>query len=178
MEGGGKSGAEGAGCGVTQEGEFLRPASGFPLPGLPLLKVLVGRRGVPRHSCSWHEMKGSEERAWCWRAGGGLGNRLCVCPSAGCLLHCPSPPLAPPQPCRVCLREGAGGHRRVKKCQCLGCWGAPRPSSCVLRVRPNPPPVSPRLFFFLPQPIHLILPCHPNVRKIVVNRERFCLQWQ
>ena len=27
---------------------------------------------------------------------------------------------------------GAGGHRHVKKCQCLGCWGALRPSSCVL----------------------------------------------
>ena len=139
-----------------------------------------GGKGGPRHSCSWHEMKGSEERAWCWRAGGGLGNRLCVCPSAGCLPPCPAPPPAP-QPSRVCLREGAGGHRHhrhVKKCQCLGCWGAPRPSSCVLRIWPNPPPVSPRLFFFLPQPIHLILPCHPNVRKIVVNRECFCLQWQ
>ena len=41
----GESGAEGAGCGVTQEGEFLWLASGFPLPGLPLLKVLVGRGG-------------------------------------------------------------------------------------------------------------------------------------
>ena len=90
----------------------------------------------------------------------------------------PGPSPGPSLASRVCLREGAGGHRHVKKCQCLGCWGAPRPSSCVLRVRPNPPPVSPRLFFFLPQPIHLILPCHPNVRKIVVNRERFCLQWQ
>ena len=58
---------------------------------------------------------------------------------------------------------GAGGHRHVKKCQCLGCWGAPRPSSCVLRVRPNPPPVSPRLFFFLPQPIHL--PQHHHMTK-------------
>lgn len=72
------------------------PASGFSLPVLPQLKVLVGR-GALMLSCSWREMKGSWWRVWFLRTRGGLGNRLCVYPSDGaCLTSHPRPqPFGP-----------------------------------------------------------------------------------
>lgn len=68
-----------------------------------------GGKGGPRHLCSWRKMKGSGKRAWCLRAGGGLGNRLCVCPSTGCLLRFPSLPPAS-APALWCLLWGRGGQ--------------------------------------------------------------------
>lgn len=85
-------------------------ANPLPTPG-------PGEKRGPKRSCSWHEMKGSGKRAWCLRAGGGLGNRLSVCPSSGCLLSLLSP-LLPPTPVAFYYMpqgRGAGGCRRIKK---------------------------------------------------------------
>lgn len=74
----------------------------------PLPTQGPGEKRGPKRSCSWHEMKGSGKRAWCLRAGGGLGNRLSVCPSSGCLLSLLYP-LPPPRLCGPLLhapREG------------------------------------------------------------------------
>lgn len=94
-----------------------------------------GEKRGPKCSCSWHEMKGSGKRAWCLRAGGGLGNRLSVCPSSGCLLSLLSLlPFPRPLPhhlmalCYMPQGRGAGGCRHIKKYRCLGCQEAPSPN--------------------------------------------------
>lgn len=113
-------------------GYVLMASLWFPSAHPLRIQALVGRgpqalaRSLSR-SCSWQEMKGSGKRAWCLRAGGGLGNRLCVCPSTGCLLSFPSPP---PPPLRGPLLLPPGRDRRLQareKSRCLGCQGAPRP---------------------------------------------------
>lgn len=90
----------------------------------------------------------SRQRVWFLQAGGGLGNRLCVCPGAGCLLGFPSPP---PHPLRsLFLAPGKGRWTQADTCseQVSGRPRGPSPfnsGSGIFLLRQGPPPACPRL---------------------------------